>query len=153
MTTRDHILGWHHAAQLIADSMPVPVKPSAARLVPVTGRIGVPDIDPTKPSNPAKPKHYCDTCQDTGRMVGLVDGGREEEMDCCDCDGEGPPAALGDGWIDCSADMPDLKVGAYEMRNVSTEYRWTPNSSLLTTVEREFRDERYQFRLIPTEAA
>jgi hypothetical protein len=48
MTIRDHILGWHHAAQLIADSMPAPVKPCPVRLVPVTERVGVSDVDPAK---------------------------------------------------------------------------------------------------------
>jgi hypothetical protein len=52
MTTRDHILGWHHAAQLIADSMPAPVKPCPPRLVPVTERIGAADVDPEP--NPKK---------------------------------------------------------------------------------------------------
>lgn len=50
--TRDHLLGWHHAAQLIADSMPAPVKPCPVRLVPVTERVGVSDVDPEP--NPAK---------------------------------------------------------------------------------------------------
>jgi hypothetical protein len=52
MTTRDHILGWLHAAQLIADSMPAPVKPCPPRLVPVTERIGAADVDPMKASKP-----------------------------------------------------------------------------------------------------
>jgi hypothetical protein len=46
--TRDHLLGWTHAAQLIADSMPAPVKPCPVRLVPVTERVGVADVDPVK---------------------------------------------------------------------------------------------------------
>jgi hypothetical protein len=48
--TRDHLLGWTHAAQLIADSMPAPVRPCPVRLVPVTERVGVADVDPAKPA-------------------------------------------------------------------------------------------------------
>lgn len=46
--TRDHLLGWHHHAQLIADSMPAPVKPCPVRLVPVAERVGIADVDPVK---------------------------------------------------------------------------------------------------------
>jgi hypothetical protein len=59
------------------------------------------------------------------------------------------PNALGDGWIDCSPGMPDMRAGTYEMRNVESTYRWTPEYSLLATVNSEFRDRRYQYRLIP----
>lgn len=52
MTIRDHLLGWANAAQFIADSMPVPVKPCPVRLVPVAERVGVADVDPEP--NPAK---------------------------------------------------------------------------------------------------
>lgn len=103
--TRDHLLGWHHAAQLIADCMPAPVRPSPVRLVPVAERIGVADVDPAK--EPAAPEYRCETCCDTGRVMEMVCyGGPPVERDaaCPDCDGQPHPderpAALGDGWIE-----------------------------------------------------
>jgi hypothetical protein len=53
--TRDHLLGWTHAARFIADAMPVPVNPRPARLVPVTERVGVVDIDPARAAEPEAP--------------------------------------------------------------------------------------------------
>lgn len=168
--TRDHLLGWTHAAQFIADSMPASVRPCPVRLVPVTECVGVADVDPApKASKPAALKCYCDTCQDTGRCMRMVCYGgapQEEDGDCPDCDARSnpnredyeapaaaPAAVLGDGWIDCAPDMPDLMEGRYELRNVSTAYRFTPIVSLLNAVVMAFRNKRYQYRPLPQEAA
>lgn len=151
MSSRDHLLGWTHAAQFIADSMPAPVRPCPVRLVPVTERVGVADVDPAK--KPAAPKYRCDTCEDSGKCFGpiAVNGGYVEgEIDCPDCDGEAAPAAALGDWIDCSEYMPDLKVGEYEMRRVAGSYCWTPNfGSLLQTVGQKYRNPSYQYRLLP----
>jgi hypothetical protein len=64
-----------------------------------------------------------------------------------------PAAALDDGWIDCSPDMPDLPAGTYEQR-------WKGDSKGLLvshfSAHRNFLPtawSNYQYRLIPTEAA
>ncbi|SHN40616.1 hypothetical protein [Rhizobacter sp. OV335] len=68
-------------------------------------------------------------------------------------------AALGDGWIQCSADMPDVPEGCYELRMGSLARKaWTPKSaekrwSLRRNITQKEAIAAHQYRLIPTEAA
>lgn len=75
--TRDHLLGWTHAAQFIADNMPDPVRSCPVRLVraPLSGAVAElarwMDTDPAKRAQQAVPEPAA-----------------------------APAAALGDGWIE-----------------------------------------------------
>lgn len=128
--TRDHLLGWHHAAQLIADSMPAPVKPCPVRLVPVTERVGAADVDPVKADSLKRRAKEVEQAAfeiwlARVRPDGDVESVQQQWEDSSDYadlmedmeePGQTPAAALGDGWIDCSADMPDLAGGTYAWR-------------------------------------
>jgi hypothetical protein len=137
------------------------------RLVPVTERVGVADIDPVKAASLKKRAKEVEQAAFEIWLARVRPGGDvesvqqqwEDSSDYADLmedleePGQAPAAALGDGWIDCSPDMPDLPAGTYEQR-------WKRGSKGLLV--RHFSAHRnflptawsnYQYRPIPTEAA
>lgn len=114
MTTRDHLLGWHHHAQLIADSMPAPVRPCPVRLVPVTELVGIADVDPVKAASlktRAKEAEQAafEAWAARVRPSGDVESVQQQWEDSSDyadfleaqeTTAAAPAAALGDGWIE-----------------------------------------------------
>jgi hypothetical protein len=94
--TRDHLLGWTHAAQFIADNMPDPVRSCPVRLVraPLSGAVAElarwMDTDPAKRAQQAVPEPAA-----------------------------APAAALGDGWIEWGGGecpIPKARQGEYQIR-------------------------------------
>lgn len=112
--TRDHLLGWAPAAQLIADRMPAPVRPSPVRLVPVTERVGVADVDPLKAAGLKKRAKEAEQAAfevwlARVRPDGNVESVQQQWEDSSDYADfleaqekpvAAPAAALGDGWIE-----------------------------------------------------
>jgi len=118
--TRDHLLGWHHHAQLIADSMPAPLKPCPVRLVPVTECVGVADVDPVKAAGLKKRTKEAEQAAfevwlARVRPSGDVESVQQQWEDSSDYDdfleaqekpAAAPAAALGDGWVKWSGGEP-----------------------------------------------
>lgn len=171
--TRDHLLGWHHHAQLIADSMPAPIRPSPVRLVPVTERVGVADVDPAPRSFfgfdlAAMP-------EPDQRLGEMAQHAQELLQGLCGVSGDAligfkqekpaaaPTAALGE-WIDCGPDMPDIPEGQYQLRAKRISgfgEPWTPGEgdgfsgrwSLRRNVHAPQQIAAHQYRLLPKEPA
>lgn len=122
--TRDHLLGWHHRAQLIADSMPASFNPNAPRLVrvPLPESARASDVDPAKAGKPAP------------------------------APASTPAAALGE-WIDMHEGMPNAEAGSYEwlLKANGRAERPGHTSLLALFVPSEFP--YYQYRLLPQESA
>jgi hypothetical protein len=177
MSTRDHILGWHHAAQLIADSMPAPVKRRPVRLVPVFefDRTGIPDVDPVKA---ASLKRRAKEAEQAAFEVWLarvrpsgdvesVQQHWEDSSDYADLmedleePGQAPAAALGDAWIDWSPGMtiPTTRASIRLMdcmggcRDVDGVLPSTYPEEVFTWPKNSPYMRCVAFRLIPTEAA
>jgi hypothetical protein len=169
MSTRDHILGWHHAAQLIADNMPVTVKPCPMRLVPVFefDRTGIPDVDPVKAASLKKRAKEVEQAAfeiwlARVRPSGDVESVQQQWEDSSDYadlmedleePGQAPAAALGDGWIDIGTETPDLQAGCYEWRNKTALVAYKAQRLSIRDLFNEADHGTYQYRLIPTEAA
>ncbi len=175
MTTLDHILGWHHAAQLIADSMPVPVKPCPVRLVPVTERVGVADIDPVKATSLKRRAKEVEQAAfqvwlARVRPIGDVESVQQQWEDSSDYvdlvedleePGQAPIAALGDGWINWyGGECPVAPGTVIEVRlrepdhcSASSDYDFAHPTKCAFWRQDGLGNDIVAYRLIPTEAA
>lgn len=63
------------------------------------------------------------------------------------------PNALGDGWIQCSEDMPNLPYGTYEYRNNGSSVHTRPLATNLRDLIGPSAYSYRQYRLLPQEAA
>jgi hypothetical protein len=175
--TRDHLLGWHNAAQLIADSMPAPVKPCPVRLVPVFefDRTGIPDVDPVKAAslkNRAKEVEQAafEIWLARVRPGGDVESVQQQWEDSSDYadlmedleePGQAPAAALGDGWIAWYGGECPVEPGtAIEVRlrepdhcSASSGYDFAHPTKCAFWRQDGLGNDIVAYRLIPTEAA